>query len=89
MAAELDVNGNRNNIKFSMSTAVEVRDHLNAFEEFSAGLEPHNAERLAKNGKLKEVIIHDGGRKYFLSFKEDSVERFLSLVLILQRRPLI
>ena len=80
MAAELDVHGNQNRIIFSFSTAVEIRGHLNAFEEFYEGLEPHNAECLAKNGKLKEVIIYDGGKRYFLVLREDDDERFLSIV---------
>ena len=80
LAVELHENGNRSRVNFSFSTAVEIRGHLIAFEEFYECLEPHKSDDIQDDGKLKEAVIYDAGKRYLLVLREDNHERFLSVV---------
>ncbi|KAK7604963.1 hypothetical protein V9T40_006149 [Parthenolecanium corni] len=75
--AEVSVDGRRNQIFLTLSTAAEFRDNLNLFSEYYSQLGPPNPDHVPEDGKLKSEVIIKDTRRYYLDLKENSRGRFL------------
>ncbi|XP_065218675.1 transcriptional regulator protein Pur-beta isoform X2 [Planococcus citri] len=75
--AEVTLDGRRNQIFLTLSTAAEFRDNLNLFSEFYSSLGPPNPDHVPEDGKLKSEVIIKDNRRYYLDLKENTRGRFL------------
>lgn len=60
----------------SMNVAVELRDQLNAFEEYLKSLD-ENSGKKSDDGQLRSSTISRDDRTYYLDLKENDRGRFL------------
>ncbi|CAF0887850.1 unnamed protein product [Adineta ricciae] len=82
--AEVSAGGRKSRILMSMSVASELRDQLDAFDQFLRTLAEHDPNNLQTNedGCLRSGLITRDDRKYYLDLKENDRGRFLRISMV-------
>jgi len=76
--AEISVEGRKNQILMTFSTAAMFNEHLIEFVDFNLDLRKHDPDNL-KQGELMSKVIYTDEKKYHMDLKENVRGRFLKV----------